>query len=90
MKLAVAYTIFSILSMVANLGTQELVLWNESSSQSVFISVMVGTGVGLIVKYILDKRYIFFFHCTQCCPRGSNTYFIHINGVFDDVLSLID
>ena len=28
---------------------------------SIILSVLVGTGVGLVVKFILDKRYIFAF-----------------------------
>ena len=70
MKIAVTYATFSILAIMANIGTQELTLWDESSSLNVFISVMAGTGVGLVIKYLLDKRYIFFFYVRNAMHEG--------------------
>ena len=60
-KLAVNYAIFALIATAANIGAQDLVIRTYSGAFDILASVVVGTGVGLVVKYILDKRYIFRF-----------------------------
>lgn len=60
-KLAISYVSFALIATVANIGAQDLVIRNYSGAFDILASVAVGTGVGLVVKYILDKRYIFRF-----------------------------
>lgn len=61
MKLALNYTIFAIIATIANIGSQDLFLRAYSGGFAIVLSVLVGTAVGLLVKYWLDKRYIFGF-----------------------------
>lgn len=61
MKLAITYAILALIATAANIGAQDLVIRGYSGAFDVMISVAVGTGVGLVVKYVLDKRYIFRF-----------------------------
>ncbi|WP_407330984.1 GtrA family protein [Enterovibrio sp. 27052020O] len=54
------YVLFAIVAMIVNILSQELSSF--SFSESVYeleISIIVGTFSGLIVKYCLDKKYIF-------------------------------
>lgn len=60
-KLAINYAILALIATVANIGAQDLFLRAYSGAFAILASVTVGTGIGLIVKYILDKRYIFRF-----------------------------
>jgi putative flippase GtrA len=60
-KLAISYVGFALIATAANIGAQDLVIRNYSGDFDILASVAVGTGVGLVVKYILDKRYIFRF-----------------------------
>ena len=60
-KLAINYAIFALIATAANIGAQDLVIRTYSGAFDILASVIVGTGVGLVVKYILDKRYIFRF-----------------------------
>ncbi len=60
-KLAINYGIFALIATAANIGAQDLVIRTYSGTFDILASVIVGTGVGLVVKYILDKRYIFRF-----------------------------
>ena len=60
-KLAINYAIFALIATAANIGSQDLVIRTYSGAFDILASVVVGTGVGLVVKYILDKRYIFRF-----------------------------
>ena len=60
-KLAINYAIFALIATAANISAQDLVIRTYSGAFDILASVVVGTGVGLVVKYILDKRYIFRF-----------------------------
>lgn len=60
-KLALKYAIFALIATATNIGAQELWIRIYGGPWAVTASVMVGTGVGLAVKYVLDKRYIFRF-----------------------------
>jgi hypothetical protein len=60
-KLAFNYAIFALIATAANIGAQDLVIRTYIGAFDVLVSVVVGTGIGLVVKYILDKRYIFRF-----------------------------
>jgi putative flippase GtrA len=60
-SLPAKYVFFAILAIFANIGSQEIVVRAYSGEFEILTSVILGTGVGLIVKYILDKRYIFRF-----------------------------
>ena len=59
MKTAISYTIFALFATVANIGSQDLSLRLYNGIYAVVVSVLVGTAVGLVVKYVLDKKYIF-------------------------------
>ena len=52
---------FALITTVANIGAHDLVIRTYSGAFEILASVVVGTVVGLVVKYILDKRYIFHF-----------------------------
>lgn len=57
----IKYIIFAGISMMVNLGSQYLVNNSFIFRYTIYLALVVGTGLGLTVKYILDKRYIFFF-----------------------------
>jgi putative flippase GtrA len=60
-RLATSYAIFALIATATNIGAQDMTVRAYSGAFHVLVSVIVGTGVGLVVKYILDKRYIFRF-----------------------------
>lgn len=60
-KLAISYGIFALIATAANIGAQDIVIRSYSGTLQVLASMIAGTGVGLIVKYVLDKRFIFRF-----------------------------
>jgi len=57
--LVVRYALFAVLAGVANLASQALVL-RLGPAYPLILSILVGTGVGFLVKYVLDKHWIFF------------------------------
>nr|WP_216665605.1 GtrA family protein [Pseudoruegeria sp. HB172150] len=65
------YSAFAVISIIVNLGSQRAVLavlpdgWRlvpgiTPDDQAVLLAIAVGTGAGLVTKYLLDKRWIFF------------------------------
>lgn len=59
MRLILLYSFFALLSMGTNLGSQKLVFLLYQGPFSLYAGMFIGTGLGLVVKYILDKRFIF-------------------------------
>lgn len=55
----VRYVVFAIIAGATNLVTQAIV-FGLAPVQPLAASILAGTGVGFVVKYILDKRWIFF------------------------------
>lgn len=53
------YTIFAVIATIANLATQRIVLSHDTTTFWFAVAVGAGTLVGLVVKYVLDKRWIF-------------------------------
>jgi len=59
MTLSIIYVLFAILAMGINIGAQYISLIIYSGQYSLYLAMAWGTLSGLIVKYILDKKYIF-------------------------------
>jgi putative flippase GtrA len=65
MRLAIVYTIIALIATAANLGAQELAVRAWHGAFQIELSVFIGTGVGLVVKYVLDKIFIFRFRAAS-------------------------
>lgn len=59
MKTAFTYALLALLAMVINILVQDLLVTAYGGRFSVAVSMLMGTAAGLIVKYVLDRRYIF-------------------------------
>jgi len=53
------YIFFAVIATATNLGTQYLWLSIALGPNPLLVAMFLGTGIGLITKYILDKKYIF-------------------------------
>jgi putative flippase GtrA len=60
-RIAVLYTLFAVVSTAINIGSQMLSIWVYTGPFSVEVSILVGTAMGLPLRYFLEKRYIFDF-----------------------------
>lgn len=68
--LILRYGAFAVLATIANLGAQRAVLSFGDGVFAFGFAVFVGTGVGLVLKYILDKRWIFDDRSTGMAAHG--------------------
>jgi putative flippase GtrA len=57
--LVLRYVAFAVMATLANLGAQRAVLTFGEGTGHFVAAVLTGTAVGLVVKYVLDKRWIF-------------------------------
>ncbi|MCL4676779.1 MAG: GtrA family protein [Pararhodobacter sp.] len=57
--LILRYGAFAVIATLVNLGGQRLVLGLGETPMFYAAAVITGTGLGLVVKYLLDKRWIF-------------------------------
>ncbi len=58
--LVLRYAAFAALATFANLGVQRLVLSWGHDRVTLAVAILAGTLVGLSLKYVLDKRWIFY------------------------------
>ncbi len=69
-SLILRYGAFAVIATLANLGAQRVVLALWTDGGALALAIAVGTGVGLVVKYLLDKRWIFFDVSTGARAHG--------------------
>ena len=58
-ELVIRYAAFAGIAMVTNLSVQHIVMWGHSDMLHYVPAFAAGTLVGLLIKYLLDKRWIF-------------------------------
>jgi putative flippase GtrA len=58
--LILRYAAFAVLATLANLATQRLVLLAGQTPGRFGVAIAAGTIVGLLIKYLFDKRWIFY------------------------------
>jgi putative flippase GtrA len=75
-KLAALYTLLAIVATIANIGSQDLAIRLYTGPAALPLSVFFGTAVGLVVKYVLDKRYIFAFRADNLA-HDSRTFVLY-------------
>tara|TARA_S200000501_G_scaffold213064_1_gene200140 strand:+ start:2364 stop:2762 length:399 start_codon:yes stop_codon:yes gene_type:complete len=54
------YTFFAIIATFSNLTTQRFIISFSQSNLFFLIAIFCGTVVGLLIKFFLDKKWIFF------------------------------
>ena len=72
--------------MASNLAAQALVMYFDNNSHAMLLSMLVGTGVGLVTKYILDKRYIFIFKADNLAHDGRLFLLYSVMGIVTTAL----
>jgi putative flippase GtrA len=80
-KIAVLHTLFALISIVINIGSQMLSIWAYKGPYSVEISILIGTAAGLPLRYILEKRFIFAFTSKNLVHDGRLFVFYSAMGV---------
>ena len=80
--IAIRYILFAIISTVVNLAFQYLSFALYKGFLSLYLAMFLGTLAGLILKYILDKKYIFFHEPKSKKDDGKKFLLYSLMGVF--------
>jgi putative flippase GtrA len=70
MKLARTYLLLALIATLFNIGVQDVFIRVYSGPYGVLLAACGGTGAGLVLKYLLDKRYIFRFRAGSVSHEG--------------------
>ena len=85
-KVAVLYVIFALAAIIFNLGTQFIIVLIYTNTYVVEWSILAGTGVGLLIKYMLDKRFIFVYKAKGLAHDGKLFFLYSVMGFFTTIL----
>ena len=85
-KIAIFYTLFAVVSTAINIGSQMVSIWIYKGPFSVEISILVGTIMGLPLRYFLEKRYIFNFTSKNLVHDGKLFIFYSAMGVITTLI----
>jgi len=80
--IAFRYVLFAIISTIVNLGFQYLSFLVYSGYLALYVAMFIGTLAGLILKYVLDKKYIFFHETKSKKEDGKKFLLYSLMGVF--------
>ncbi|NLI58687.1 MAG: GtrA family protein [Clostridium sp.] len=84
------YTIFAIISTMSNLATQYIVDFAIkdiiSENYALYISMFFSTLVGLVIKYVLDKKYIFYYRTKTQTENAKKFILYSFMGVFTTLI----
>ena len=86
LRLPLLYSVFAGIAMATNLIAQALVVHFYNYGYVMLLSMLIGTGAGLITKYILDKRYIFIFKATNLAHDGKIFFLYSVMGIVTTAL----
>ena len=85
MTILVRYVLFAVIATLANLLTQEAVVQLAPGNQ-LALSIFAGTVVGFALKYVLDKKWIFYDAYTS---HSGELRKVFLYGLFSVVTTLI-
>ncbi len=80
-RIAILYALFAVVATVINLGIQRIVLSWNNDVLGFAIAIFCGTLAGLVVKYVLDKRWIFADDSTGIKAHGQKFTLYTIMGL---------
>jgi len=82
MKMVFRYINFAIASTLVNLLFQYISFYFYNGFLSLYVAMFFGTLSGLILKYILDKKYIFYHETKTKKDDGKKFLLYSLMGVF--------
>ena len=84
--LTIKYIFFAVISTFLNLIFQWAVFFIYSGNGSIYVAMFIGTLVGLITKYILDKKWIF-YHTVKNKKDDAKKFVLYsLMGVFTTLI----
>ncbi len=86
MNITIKYILFAIFSTIINLLAQFISFKIYDGFLSLYLAMFFGTLSGLVVKYILDKKYIFYHKPKNKKDDGKKFLLYSFMGVFTTII----
>ena len=84
--LLLKYSLFALISTLFNLLFQYFSFSIYDGIASIYLALFIGTLIGLVVKYILDKKFIF-YHVTTTKKENAKDFGLYsLMGVFTTII----
>ena len=82
------FTFIAIIAILFNIGFQYLFLtiFNKDSIEILYIAMILATGFTLLLKFWLDKKYLFEFKFNKLSNMSKKFSLYSINGIFTTIL----
>ncbi|WP_310441398.1 GtrA family protein [Sulfurimonas sp.] len=84
--IALWYALFALFSTAVNIAFQYLSFLAYDGFLSLYVAMFIGTVAGLVLKYILDKKYIFFHKPKSKKDDGKKFFLYSLMGVFTTLI----
>jgi len=86
MKIGIKYILFATISTLFNLLFQYISFLIYKGAGSLYVAMFVGTLAGLVIKYILDKKFIF-YHIVEDKKDDAKKFALYsLMGVFTTII----
>ncbi len=79
--LIIRYAVFAVLATLANLAVQRVVLLGGTTGAYFVSALAAGTVTGLVIKYLLDQRWIFYDLSTGLKQNGHKFALYSLTGL---------
>lgn len=86
MTIPFKYTLFALLASLCNLIAQFTSLMVYNGHLALYVAMFWGTAAGLILKYILDKKYIFCYQTKDFKADFLKFFMYSLMGVFTTMI----
>ena len=86
LKTSVKYVLFAVIATLINMLFQYISFLIYQGKYDFFIGIFIGTLAGLVVKYILDKKYIFYYVVKDKKEDSQKFILYSIMGVFTTLI----
>jgi putative flippase GtrA len=83
---AIKYILFAVISTLFNLLFQYFSFEFYNGWSSLYVAMFIGTLVGLIVKYVLDKKFIFYHEIKDKKDDAKKFALYSLMGVFATII----
>ena len=80
------YIYFSLIAMTLNIFSQYLVFSLYDNEYTIYVAILVGTTLGLISKYSLDRVYIFKYNINNIYGYSKNFALYTFTGIFTTLI----
>jgi putative flippase GtrA len=85
-NLVARYSLFALLATAANFLGQSVVLQLTSAPHGIALSILSGTLIGFAVKYVLDKKFIFFDNFASTTKESIKVVLYGVTAIFTTLI----